>query len=228
MINVLPNFFVIHVLNTVRKGKRKLSREVKSAPRVMENFTMTEMFERFMWFKNSEGLAPRTIEEYMLHFQWLLDYLGGDLAKEEMTLEVFLDWIVYMKEGQGLKPTTVNMRVRTTRAFLRWCNLEKYIDYPIHERVKPIKTEQDTLESFTPSEVKALLNAFDETTFVGFRDRVMTLVLLDSMVRISELINILNLIQIKFRKFWKRDDNSGIKDLDSAPILSSITKLVQQ
>ncbi|MDR7239156.1 ORC-CDC6 family AAA ATPase [Neobacillus drentensis] len=32
----------------------------------------------------------------------------------------------------------------------------------------------------------------------------------------------------KFREFWKRDDNSRIKDLDSAPILSSITELVQQ
>jgi integrase/recombinase XerD len=33
-----------------------------------------------------------------------------------------------------------------------------------------------------------LLNAFDESTFVGFRKKVMVMVLLDSMVRISELL----------------------------------------
>ena len=54
---------------------------------------MSEMFERFMWFKQSEGLAPRTIEEYQIHFQWLLDYLDGDLPSEEMTLEVFREWL---------------------------------------------------------------------------------------------------------------------------------------
>ncbi len=32
--------------------------------KVAENFTMSELFERFMWFKLLEGLAPRTIEEY--------------------------------------------------------------------------------------------------------------------------------------------------------------------
>jgi integrase/recombinase XerD len=34
-----------------------------------------------MWFKQSEGLAPRTIEEYSIHFQWLMDYLGEDLSR---------------------------------------------------------------------------------------------------------------------------------------------------
>ncbi|SMQ72220.1 hypothetical protein SAMN05444673_2164 [Bacillus sp. OV166] len=32
-----------------------------------------------MWFKQTEGLAPRTIEDFQIHFQWLLDYLGEDL-----------------------------------------------------------------------------------------------------------------------------------------------------
>jgi integrase/recombinase XerD len=35
---------------------------------VTENFTMCEMFARFMWFKRSEGLATRIIEEYGIHF----------------------------------------------------------------------------------------------------------------------------------------------------------------
>lgn len=39
-----------------------------------EDSTMCEMFARFMWFKRSEGLATRIIEEYGIHFIWLLDY----------------------------------------------------------------------------------------------------------------------------------------------------------
>ncbi|MDN3014636.1 hypothetical protein PH210_00275 [Paenibacillus sp. BSR1-1] len=80
----------------MRKGVRKLNR-VTATKKVTESFTLVEMFERFLWFKNSEGLAPRTIEEYEIHFKWLCDYLGQDLPKEEITLVVFLGWIDFMR-----------------------------------------------------------------------------------------------------------------------------------
>ena len=63
----------------MRKSVRKHGR-IEQLRTVTESFTMWEMFDRFMWFKQSKGLAPRTIEEYLIHFQWLLDYFGQDLS----------------------------------------------------------------------------------------------------------------------------------------------------
>ena len=130
----------------MRKGVRKHGR-VSPIRKVTETFTMSEMFERFMWFKQSEGLAPLTIEEYQIHFHWLLDYLEGDLSREEMTLEVFLEWVDFLLNEKGLQPTTVNIRIRTMRAFVRWCYLEELIETPIHEKFKPMKTAEDTIEA---------------------------------------------------------------------------------
>jgi integrase/recombinase XerD len=79
----------------MRKGVRKHSR-VTATRKITENFTMKEMFQRFMWFKNSEGLAPRTVEEYEIHFQWLCDYFGKDLSREEITTDSFLGWVDFM------------------------------------------------------------------------------------------------------------------------------------
>ncbi|MBI0576759.1 tyrosine-type recombinase/integrase [Neobacillus cucumis] len=171
----------------MRKGVRKHGR-VTATRKVTESFTMVEMFERFMWFKNSEGLAPRTVEEYGQHFQWLCDYFGKDLSREEMTTEAFLGWVDFMTHEKQLKPNTVNIRIRTMRAFLRYCFMENLIDEPIHERFKPIKVAEEVIEALSVAEIKSLLNNFDESTFVGFRDKVMVMVLLDSMVRISELL----------------------------------------
>ncbi|MFK9095250.1 hypothetical protein [Bacillus salipaludis] len=42
----------------MRKGVRKHGR-VTATKMVTEYLTMIEMFERFMWFKQSEGLAPK-------------------------------------------------------------------------------------------------------------------------------------------------------------------------
>ncbi|TWE08707.1 hypothetical protein FB550_101734 [Neobacillus bataviensis] len=54
----------------MRKSVRKHG-IIVTTKTVTESFTMCETFERFMWFKQSEGLAPRTIEEYRIHYQWL-------------------------------------------------------------------------------------------------------------------------------------------------------------
>lgn len=42
----------------MRKSVKKHGRAMTTI-KVTESFTMCEMFERFMWFKQSEGLAPR-------------------------------------------------------------------------------------------------------------------------------------------------------------------------
>lgn len=52
---------------------------------------------------------------------------------------------------------------------------------------KPIKTPEDTLESFTPEVVIRILDVIDDTTYTGFRNKVIIYVLLDTLVRISEL-----------------------------------------
>ena len=59
-----------------------------------------------------------------------------------------------------------------------------------HESFKPVKTSEDTLESLTPDEIKKLLSVIDEELYTGFRDKVIIFVLLDTLVRISELVAI--------------------------------------
>jgi integrase/recombinase XerD len=174
------------------KVKRKLTRSVSTSRRGRQSasLTMAEMFERFMLFKKTEGLTKVTINDYYLHYNYLLEFLERDIEKEEMTIDLFRDYIGYMLNEKDLSPVTANVRIRTIRAFLRYCYLENYIEEPIHERFKPVKTKEDTLESFTPTEIKKLLNAVDETTYTGFRDKVLIYVLLDTMIRCTELINL--------------------------------------
>lgn len=174
------------------KVKRKLGRSVSAAKKKSKPISLTlgEMFERFMLYKKTEGLTKVTINDYYLHYNYLMDFLERDIEKEEITLELFRDYISYMINEKGISPVTANVRIRTMRALLRFCYLENYIDTPIHERFKPLKTKEDTLESFTPTEIKRLLNVCDESTYTGYRDKVLLYLLLDTMVRCSELINI--------------------------------------
>ncbi|SDJ77085.1 tyrosine-type recombinase/integrase [Sediminibacillus albus] len=178
-----------NVNKTVRKFARSTSIKRKTI-NDRNTATLNQMFEQFMGYKETEGLTDTTLQDYHKHFRYLLEYTNGDLPKDELSLELFRGFIGYMLHEKNLSPVTANVRIRTMRAFVRHCFLEGWIEEPIHERFKPVKTHEDTLESFTPNEIKALIGAVDDSTFRGFRDLVVIYVLLDTMIRCTELIQI--------------------------------------
>ncbi|MBU9712394.1 tyrosine-type recombinase/integrase [Evansella tamaricis] len=172
--------------SSIRNGQ-KLPYSVNRA--IMGTLTLYEMFDKFMSYKRSEGLTPLTIEDY-IHFRYLDQFIGGDLKNEEVCTDVFMDYTGYLLHEKKLKPTTVNVRIRTLRAFLRHCYIEGWIEEPIHETFKPVKTGEIPIQTFTLDEVKRLLDTPDDIRFVGFRDKVIMMILLDTMVRVSELSKI--------------------------------------
>jgi integrase/recombinase XerD len=170
---------------------RRLKRETKSAEIGSYAYSISEMFEQFMLIKKGEGLAKRTIKEYYNNFQYFMDYIGRELPSKEMTTEVFSGWISYMCEEMDYSPATVNIRVRTMRSFLRYIYEDKqWIQEPVHKRFKPIKAPIDNVEAFTPEEFKRLIGAIDDSSYTGFRTKVILFVLIDTMVRVSELFDI--------------------------------------
>jgi integrase/recombinase XerD len=87
-------------------------------------------------------------------------------------------------------PYTVNIRVRTLRSFLRYAyEGKRWIKEPIHKRFKPIKAPVDVVEAYTVEEYRRLIAAIDDDNYVGFRTKVITFVLLDTMVRVCELVD---------------------------------------
>jgi integrase/recombinase XerD len=46
--------------------------------------------------------------------------LECDLSKEEITVEVFIEYIAFMLHEKKLQPTTANVRIRNMLAFLKY------------------------------------------------------------------------------------------------------------
>jgi len=93
------------------------------------------------------------------------------------------------QEGR-LSDHTVNTYLRAVRAFWSWLMEEGIIiDNPFHH-VKLPKVTKKVVTTFTAEQIKALLEAIDMSSPQGQRDYVMILTLLDTGLRISELINL--------------------------------------
>jgi integrase/recombinase XerD len=207
-----------------RKGRR-----LNASPRVNLDLTLVEMFERFLVSKRAEALATRTIEDYETHFGYFYEFLDGDIKAENVKADLLREYLSYMIHDRGLKPMTVNLRVRTLRAFMRFCFNEKYIDSPLHESIKTVKVPEDTIQALTPSEMKVLLSVIDESFYAGYRNKVMIYTLLDTMVRISELLAVKREnVDLKGGSIHLEADSTKNRKSRIIPLSSQTIKLIAQ
>lgn len=58
------------------------------------------------------------------------------------------------------------------------------------DNIKCQKDDINKIESFTDEQIEALLNSCDQRTYVGFRDYVFQICLLDTGMRMNELLSI--------------------------------------
>ncbi|MDQ0154985.1 tyrosine-type recombinase/integrase [Robertmurraya andreesenii] len=211
----------------MRKGlqRRYARKETSEFP-----LTMTEMFEQYMLVKKGEGLAKRTIEEHYTNFTYLKDYLNAELSADEMTTEVFMGWITYMIEEKDYAAGTVNIRVRTVRSFLRYAYEEKgWLNEPIHRRFKPIKDSYDKVDALTTDEFRRLVGACDDSSYTGFRLKVATYVLLDTLVRVFELVNIRRRnVDFKTMRIWLEPEDTKPRVGRYVPISARTAKLLSE
>lgn len=213
------------------KKIRMYSRKGSNLPTKSSNeeITIRTLFEMFLTEKSIEGLSERTLLDYNIHFDYLMYFIGENILNTQITKDLFKSYVAYMLHEKGLSPVTANVRIRTVRAFLRYCYLNGYIIEPIHEHFKPVKTKEDTLESFTPDEIKRLLSVIDDRTYKGFRDKVIIYVLLDTLVRCSELVGIQRKnIDLKSGFITLESEKTKTKKGRIVPISIKTTKLLKE
>ncbi|MEC1714619.1 tyrosine-type recombinase/integrase [Schinkia azotoformans] len=213
-----------------RVGIRKFKREVDLSKNIDSNLTMNEMFERFMMIKKSEILAKRTIDEYLANYRYFLEYTGGDVTSEQITTELFCGYIAYMRDERDLAPNTINIRVRTMRSFIRYCYEDKgWIQEPIHKRFKTVKVPIDNVEAFTPEEVKKIIGVIDESSYTGWRSKVIIFTLLDTLVRVGELIEIKRQnVNLKNRTIHLEANETKTRVARTVPISIKTAKLIDE
>jgi len=114
-----------------------------------------------------------------------------------------------MKLEEGCAETYVNSHLRSVRAYFRYCVDEDYICYDKNtcERVKWVKERKVIIQTFDDMEIKEMLSVAKKLTFfkpkkmdkqhTGYqtkftnqRDYLLLLILVDTGLRINEVINL--------------------------------------
>lgn len=82
------------------------------------------------------------------------------------------------------------MRLRTLKAIFNQLENDEIIEMNPVRNVKLFRTDEDLVKAFTPTQLKALLKQPNQKEYVGYRDYVAMILLLDSGMRANELIGL--------------------------------------
>ena len=153
----------------------------------------------------SEGKSLRTVEWYrdnLIRFAHYLTEQNHSLLITDIGVADVRNFIRWLQcktvkwEGRPnqknvpLAPYTVHGYVRTIKAFWSWLASEGYIDQNIMTALKPPKVPRKVIATFTPEQIEKILSITDRSTARGFRQYLIVLVLLDTGLRLSELIEL--------------------------------------
>ena len=93
-------------------------------------------------------------------------------------------------QDQLLSEHSVNCYVRSVRVFFSWLVSEEIIAAHPFERVKIPKVPKKIMPTFSATQIQQLLDAMDTATALGQRNYTIILTLLDTGLRVSELLGL--------------------------------------
>ncbi len=144
--------------------------------------------------------SPNTIAGYRDTFRLLLRYAGTRLNRtptklsiEDIDAELIGDFLSHVEKIRRNSARSRNTRLAAIRSFYRYVAMEEP-QYALHcQRVLAMPSKRyvkRAVDFIDRTEMTALLAAPDPTSWVGRRDRAILLLVLQTGLRVSELLNL--------------------------------------
>ncbi len=149
------------------------------------------------------NVSQNTIENYNHYLVRFLDF-AGDIKPSEINLELIKKYRLHLarwkdpQTGQPLKRKTQNYFMIALRAFLKYLSRIDIASLP-PEKVELGESEDSPLKVLENKDLEILLEAPDQTTKDGMRDRAILESLFSTGLRVSELAS-LNRDSINFER----------------------------
>jgi site-specific recombinase XerD len=142
--------------------------------------------EQYLRHKYRRNCKANTLRQAAISLEQFLSFFAnrGNRVLEQLSRED-IEAFVEALQDRGLKPTTVNTRLRNVYAFVRYLIIEyRGFDWGLMERKVKLKLPDRLPRAIDPQHLDQLLLAFDNC-----RVRPLVLLLLRTGMRIGELLN---------------------------------------
>jgi integrase/recombinase XerD len=173
-----------------------------------QKITSTELLSLLSGYflcAQTEGKSRNTVDIVINSITYLYNFLSSNGLSTDVThigAQEMRAFILHLQQKRcfsshpyskvqqrGLSGHTVNTYMRSIRAFWSWLVEEEVIGSNPFSRLKIPKPPRKIMTTFSQSQLESLLDAMNGSV-EGYRDMVIVLTLLDTGLRVNELINL--------------------------------------
>lgn len=170
--------------------------------------TLKQAIENYVTTRTTEGMSRHYttwLERRLKDFnQYTQETRPGDESLGRVTLDDarnFIGMLIKKRvkyehhqrrapEAEGLAPTTIHGYARSIRSFGTFLFEEGYTEENIFEGLRPPKVPKKIIEPLTEEEIRRILSIIPQVTAEGLRNYAFFLLLLDTGIRLSEMLNL--------------------------------------
>ena len=158
-----------------------------------------------------KGLSTNTLNSYKSDLEKYFNWIESNSLKyKELSRSDVLEYLAYLF-GQKLEGKSVARNLSSLKAFHNYLILKDITKSNPCEKIETPKFVKSIPSSLSENEVEKLLDAPDENTFIGIRDKTMIETLYSCGLRISELVD-LEIIHVNLRQGVIRVLGKGQKE----------------
>lgn len=152
-----------------------------------------------VYLPDMREVSPNTVKAYKQALETFIKYLeASGSTRDSITIGTFTPpciegFMVWMSKEQNLKPRTCNLRLSAIKAFLRYCSRHAITNESISREVLALpmkKVRKEKIEYMSENAAAAIINAPDNRSVIGRRNKTMLSLLYDSAARVQELVDI--------------------------------------
>ena len=174
-----------------------------------EERLVIDAFIDTIWIE--KGLSTNTLNSYKSDLEKYFNWIESNSLKyKELSRSDVLEYLAYLF-GQKLEGKSVARNLSSLKAFHNYLILKDITKSNPCEKIETPKFVKSIPSSLSENEVEKLLDAPDENTFIGIRDKTMIETLYSCGLRISELVD-LEIIHINLRQGVIRVLGKGQKE----------------
>ncbi len=167
---------------------------------------LSELINYYELCNRAEGKSPRTITWYSDNLRRFHSYLKSRHLPdsiEKLDIMLLREYIIYLLkrnkyenhpytpvQNELLSTTTVHGHVRTLRAFFSWLVREGLTEANIAKDLKPPKLAKKVVSTLSDEEILTILNTLNLHNHSQARNQTILILLLDTGLRMGELINL--------------------------------------
>ena len=168
--------------------------------------TLTELIDYYEICNRAEGKSERTIQWYSANLKRFLNYVKSrhlPCSINNIDIKLLRHYTLHLQkvnkyEGHPYTPVksellstaTIHGHVRTLRAFFNWLTSEEFTEDNIAKHLKLPKVAKKVVSTLSDKEIHSILDVLKLNDATTARNQTIFMVLIDTGLRIGEIINL--------------------------------------